>query len=174
MNSQRLLERFLRYVRVETTAVEGASSYPSSVGQIELGRILRDELLAIGLTDARQDEHGIVLATLPASVTKHCPTIAWFAHVDTSPESSGKNVRPQVWNDYPGSDLVLPGDKSQVLRVADNPALRELIGKTIITTDGTTLLGADDKAGVAVIMEAVHWLMEHGELEHGPVRRRYR
>src|SRR5687768_16146422 len=123
LNRKRLLECFLRYVRIETTAVEGSPSYPSSAGQIELGRLLCDELLATGLTDARQDEHGIVLATLPATVTRHVPTIAWFAHVDTSPETSGRNVQPQVWRDYAGGDLMLPGDSSKVLRVAENPAL---------------------------------------------------
>ncbi len=170
MNSQRLLERFLRYVRIETTAVEGAATYPSSAGQLELGRMLRDELLAIGLSDARQDEHGIVLATLPATCKRPVPTIAWFAHVDTSPETTGKNVQPQVWRNYQGGDLTLPADRSKVLRVAENPELRELAGKTIITTDGTTLLGADDKAGVATIMEAVAWMVEHPEVEHGPIR----
>lgn len=169
-NSQRLLQRFLRYVRVETTAVEGAAGYPSSPGQLELGLLLRDELRGIGLTDARQDEHGIVLATLPSNCRRPAPTIAWFAHVDTSPETSGKNVQPQVWKNYAGGDLVLPGDPTKVLRVADNPALAALHGQTIITTDGTTLLGADDKAGVAVIMEAVHWLIEHPRIEHGDLR----
>jgi tripeptide aminopeptidase len=167
---ERLLDRFLRYVRIETTAVEGAAGYPSSAGQRELGRLLRDELLAIGLVDARQDEHGIVLATLPATCKRPAPTIAWFAHVDTSPETSGKSVQPQVWRNYQGGDLTLPGDRSKVVRVAANPELRSLVGKTIITTDGTTLLGADDKAGVAVIMEAVAWLVEHPEIEHGPIR----
>jgi tripeptide aminopeptidase len=170
VNSERLLDRFLRYVRMETTAVEGAAGYPSSKGQLELGRLLRDELAAIGLRDARQDEHGIVLATLPATGKAAAPTIAWFAHLDTSPETSGKNVQPQVWQNYHGGDLTLPGDASRVIRVASNPELRQLVGKTIITTDGTTLLGADDKAGVAVIMEAVSWLAEHPEIEHGPVR----
>lgn len=170
MNSDRLLECFLRYVRIESTAVEGAAGYPSSAGQLALGRLLCDELLAMGLADARQDEHGIVLATLPATTRRPVPTIAWFAHVDTSPETSGQNVKPQVWRNYAGGDLTLPGDRSQVLRVAENAALAKLIGKTIITTDGTTLLGADDKAGVAVIMEAVHWLVENPQVNHGIVK----
>ncbi len=169
-NSERLLARFLRYVQVETTAVEGAAGYPSSAGQLELGRMLRDELRELGLTDARQDEHGIVLATLMANCQRPTPAIAWFAHVDTSPETSGKNVTPQVWRNYDGRDLTLPGDPTKVLRVADNAALATLRGQTIITTDGTTLLGADDKAGVAVIMESVHWLIEHPQLQHGDVR----
>src|SRR5687767_7253031 len=130
MNAERLLECFLRYVKVETTAVEGAAGYPSSRGQLELGRMLCAELLAIGLADARQDEHGIVLATLPATCRNKVPAIAWFAHVDTSPETSGKDVRPQVWRNYQGGDLTLPGDRTKVLRVAENPELAKLIGKT--------------------------------------------
>lgn len=170
MNDRRLLERFLRYVRIDTTAGEPGDAYPSSPGQLELGRLLTAELRALGLSDASQNEHGIVMATLPATVRGAVPTIAWFAHVDTSPETTGTNVRPQVHPQYDGRDLVLPGDPSQVLRVADNPQLKALLGKTIITTDGTTLLGADDKAGVAVIMEAAAWLVEHPEIPHGPVR----
>src|SRR5947209_855614 len=117
-----------------------------------------------------QDEHGIVLATLPATVTHEVPTIAWIAHVDTSPETTGLHVKPIVHREYDGGDLVLPGDPTQVLRAADNPELAALRGKTIITTDGTTLLGADDKAGVAIIMEAAAHLAAHPEIPHGPIR----
>ncbi len=170
IDHERLLERFLRYVRVDTTACDHADTYPSSPGQLELGRILTDELLALGLADAVQTEMGIVLATIPANVDHAAPVLALNAHVDTSPETTGANVRPQVIRGYAGGDLVLPDDPSQVIRVDANPELRELAGKTIITSGGSTLLGADDKSGVAAIMETVAWLGEHPEIKHGPVR----
>src|SRR6516164_6349652 len=165
-----LLDRFCRYARVATQADEAATTYPSSPGQLALGKMLAEELRALGLRDAEQDPHGIVLATVPATVRHAAPAVAWIAHVDTSPETSGLNVKPIVHRDYGGGDIVLPGDPSKVLRTADNPELLDLKGKTIITTDGTTLLGADDKAGVAVIMEAAAELMARPELPHGPVR----
>jgi tripeptide aminopeptidase len=165
-----LLDRFCRYVRIDTQADETATTYPSSPGQLELGRLLRDELRALGLADVEQDAHGIVLATVPATTDRACPTIAWIAHIDTSPETTGRGVKPIVHRGYDGRDIVLPGDPSKVLRVADNPDLAALAGKTIITTDGTTLLGADDKAGVAVIMEAAAYLVAHPEIRHGPIR----
>jgi tripeptide aminopeptidase len=165
-----LLDRFCRYVRIDTQADENATTYPGSAGQLELGRLLAGELRELGLRDAAQDGHGIVLATVPATAPRPAPTIAWIAHVDTSPETSGRNVKPIVHRNYGGDDLVLPGDPGKVLRVADNPDLAQLRGKTIITTDGTTLLGADDKAGVAVIMEAAAFLAAHPEVPHGPVR----
>src|SRR6516165_4993903 len=148
-----LLDRFCRYVRIDTQADERATTYPSSAGQFELGRLLAGELRDLGLRDAQIDDHGIVMATVLATGAKSAPAIAWIAHVDTSPETSGHNVKPVVHRGYDGGDIVLPGDPRQVIRVADNPDLAALRGKTIITTDGTTLLGADDKAGVAVIME---------------------
>ncbi|HEY7308831.1 MAG TPA: peptidase T [Gemmataceae bacterium] len=165
-----LLDRFCRYVRVDTTAVEGASTYPSSPGQLELGRMLTEELRALGLRDAKQNQHGIVLATIPATVRHNAPTIAWIAHVDTSPETTGRNVKPIVHENYDGRDIVLPGNTSKIIRTADNPELLSLKGKTIITTDGTTLLGGDDKAGVAVIMEAAAQLMARQDWPHGPIR----
>ncbi|HEV8058931.1 MAG TPA: peptidase T [Gemmataceae bacterium] len=164
------LERFCRYVRIDTQADETAATYPSSPGQLALGRLLAEELSALGLSDAAQDEHGLVMATLPATVRHNVPAIAWIAHVDTSPETSGRDVRPIVHRDYRGGDIHLPGDSTKVIRTAENPELADLIGKTLITTDGTTLLGADDKAGVAVIMEAVAFLLAHQELRHGPIR----
>jgi tripeptide aminopeptidase len=165
-----LLERFRRYVRIDTEADERATTYPSSPGQIELGRLLVKELRDIGLRDAEIDDHGVVMATVPATAARSAPTIAWIAHVDTSPETSGHNVRPVVHRKYDGRDIVLPGDPDKVLRVADNPELAGLKGATVITTDGTTLLGADDKAGLAVIMEAAAHLVAHPELSHGPIR----
>lgn len=166
-----LLERFLRYVRVGTTADEKSTTYPSTPGQLELGRLLAHELRELGLADAVQDEHGLVMATIPATVSHRAPAIAWIAHVDTSPETTGENVQPVVHADYDGKDIVLPGDHTKVLRVAENPDLLKLKGMTIITTDGTTLLGGDDKAGVAVIMETAARLMAAGRaVAHGPIR----
>ncbi len=170
MNADRLLDRFLRYAKIDTTAKDGAETYPSSPGQLELGRLVAEELRAIGLEDVEHDSHGILLATIPATTRREVPVIAFCAHFDTSPETSGAGVRPQVIRNYPGGDISLPGDASRVIRVADNPELKELVGRTIITSDGTTLLGADDKAGVAVIVEAAAFLMEHLETEHGPIR----
>jgi tripeptide aminopeptidase len=164
-----LLDRFCRYVRVHTEAVEGSPTYPSSPGQLELGKMLLDELLAIGLADAKQSEFGIVMATIPATVPGK-PTIAWIAHVDTSPETTGKNVKPVVHENYDGKDIPLTGDPTKVIRVADSPDLLKCVGKTVITTDGTTLLGADNKAGVAVIMEMAAYLVQHPEIPHGPIR----
>jgi len=170
MDRQRLLDRFLRYVRIDTTARDSAQQYPSSPGQIELGRLLVEELRALGIADARQDAHGIVLSTIPATAAGPVPTIAWCAHLDTSPETSGAGVKPQVVENYAGGDLRLPGNSGAVIRTADNPELAEMLGRTIITSDGTTLLGADDKAGVAAIMEAAAWLAEHPQSPHGPIR----
>jgi tripeptide aminopeptidase len=169
MNPERLLDRFLRYVRVDTTAREGANNYPSSPGQIDLGRLLAHELRLMGASDVQQNEFGIVTATLPAN-TDSVETIAFNAHLDTSPETTGANVRPQVIREYPGGDIPLPGNLTKVITVAANPELTRLVGKTIVTTDGTTLLGADDKAGVAAIMEAAAYLLEHPELPRGRVR----
>jgi tripeptide aminopeptidase len=165
-----LLDRFCRYVRIDTQADESARTYPSSPGQLELGRLLVGELREMGLRDAAQDEHGIVLATVPATVRGDAPTIAWIAHLDTSPETSGRGVVPIVHRNYDGRDLVLPGDPTKVIRVSENPDLEKVKGKTVITTDGTTLLGADDKAGIAVIMEAAGRLAARPEGPHGPVR----
>jgi tripeptide aminopeptidase len=165
-----LLDRFCRYARFDTQSDEKAAVYPSSTGQLELGRLLVDELQALGFRDAAQDGHGIVLATIPPTPGRSVPTIAWIAHLDTSPETSGHNVRPIVHHNYDGGDIVLPGDASKVLRAGENPELASLKGCTIITSDGTTLLGADDKAGVAVIMEAAAALLAHDEIAHGPIR----
>ena len=170
MNRERLLERFLRYVQVDTTAVDDAGCYPSSPGQLELGRMLAGELRELGAKGVAQTEYGIVMATIRSNVASACPTIALNAHLDTSPETTGKNVRPQVIGDYTGGDITLPGDATKVIRVEDNPELNDLVGATLITSDGTTLLGGDDKAGVAVIMETAQWFLEHPELPHGDVR----
>ena len=165
-----LLERFCRYVRIDTQADEKAASYPSTPGQLVLSRLLAEELRALGIRDAAQDERGIVMATLPATVPHDVPAIAWIAHVDTSPETSGRDVKPIVHANFRGGDIPLPGDPTRIIRLAENPELSDLIGKTLITSDGTTLLGADDKAGVAVIMDAAAYLLSHPELPHGPIR----
>jgi len=165
-----LLERFCRYVRVDTRADEQATKYPSSPGQLVLGKLLVEELTAVGLRDAAQDGHGIVTATIPAMSKRACPTIAWFAHMDTSPETTGTNVKPVVHRNYNASDITLPGDPTKVLRPTEFPELTKVVGKTVVTTDGTTLLGADNKAGIAVIMEAAKHLLANPRIEHGPVR----
>ncbi len=164
-----LLDRFCRYVKFDTQAVDGAKDYPSSPGQRTLGERLAAELRELGLPDARAGADGIVMATIPATAPR-APTIAWLAHMDTSPESSGKNVTPVVHAKYDGRDIALPGDKSQVIRVEETPALAALKGATIITSDGTTLLGADDKAGLAVIMTAAAELLRRPAVRHGPIR----
>jgi len=169
INRERLLERFLRYVRIDTTAIEGATSYPSSPGQLELGALLVQELHAAGIHNAAQDAHGIVTAFISARQST-TPIVAFNAHLDTSPETTGANVQPQVVANYGGGDLVLPANPQRVIRVADNPELESLRGCTLITTDGTTLLGGDDKAGVAVIMELAEHLLEDGRQAHCPVR----
>lgn len=170
IRKERLLERFLRYVRVYTTADDNSTTYPSSKGQLELGAMLAAELKEMGAADVEHDSNGLVWATIPANSPKQTPAIAFNAHVDTSPETTGLNVKPQIIKDYQGGDIVLPGDTSKVIRVTQSPELNELIGKTIITTDGTTLLGGDDKAGVAIMMELGATLLEHPEIKHGPVR----
>ena len=170
MNSARLLDRFLRYVQIETTADETSGLSPSSPKELDLSKMLYEELRALGLKDVKISEHGVVLATLPPTVAYHTPKIAFFAHVDTSPEYTAANVKPVIHRNYDGSDIVLPGDSTQVLRVSENPALKENIGNTVITTDGTTLLGADDKSGIAAIMTAVEYLIKNPEVPRGPIQ----
>lgn len=169
INQERLLERFLRYVQVDTKAVEDAGKYPSSDGQLELGRMLVEELKAIGVSNAEQDEFGIVMGTVPANC-KSDQVVAFNSHVDTSPETSGTNVKPNVIRDFDGQDIELSGDSTKIITAATCSELPDYKGKTIITTDGTTLLGGDDKAGVAIIMEMANFLIENPEIEHGPVR----
>lgn len=165
-----VLDRFLTYVRIDTTSDETSDTRPSTRCQLDLCRLLADECRELGLADVSLSDEGVVTATIPSSVSHTAPAIALIAHVDTSPEFSGTGVNPILHQNYDGADIVLPNDASRVIRVADNPALKDLTGGTIITTDGTTLLGADDKAGVAVIMAAAEHLMRHPELPRGPVR----
>ncbi len=164
-----LLDRFCRYVKVETTAIEETKDYPSSPGQLELGKLLMGEMKAIGLEDVTLLDGGIVMGTLPGNVDG-APTIAWLSHQDTSPEAVGKNVTPNIIENYNGDDIVLPGDKSRVIKVSEFSQLKDLKGKTIITSDGTTLLGADDKAGIAVIMTAIDHLNRNPDLKRCPIR----
>jgi tripeptide aminopeptidase len=161
-----VLERFLRYVRIDTQSDSDSETYPSTAKQRDLGELLARELRELGLEDAAINEHGYVFATLPGS---RGPTIGLIAHVDTSPDESGANVQPQVVQ-YEGGDIELPGDPRQVIRASESTLLAEKVGHQIVTTDGTTLLGADDKAGVAEIMAAVAYLAKHPEVEHAPIR----
>jgi tripeptide aminopeptidase len=166
-----VLDRFLRYVGYDTQSREGADAYPSTPGQLVLLRDLVSELRAIGLPDASMDEHGYITATIPATTRKeHVPVIGFIAHVDTSPEMSGAGVKPLVHRGYDGGDLVLPDDPEAVLRAADSPYLAECIGHDIVTASGLTLLGADNKSGVAEIMTAAEYLLAHPEIPHGAVR----
>jgi tripeptide aminopeptidase len=166
-----VLDRFLRYVRYDTQSDERSTTYPSTERQLVLLRDLADELRALGLTDAAIDEYGYVTATIPATSTKpNVPTIGFIAHVDTSPEMSGAGVIPIVHRHYDGRDLVLPDAPGAVLRLADNPALADQVGHDVVTASGTTLLGADNKAGVAEIVTAAAYLVAHPEIAHGAVR----
>jgi len=169
IDRERLLDRFLRYVRIDTTAQPESTKYPSSPGQLELGRLLVQELQRMGLLEAYQDEHGIVTAMIPATVPGPWVPIALIAHLDTSPEAPGANVDPQVIREYSGGDIPLRSG-GKVIRESETPGLASLVGKTLITTDGSTLLGGDDKAGVAVIMELAQHLIERPFLPHGPIR----
>jgi tripeptide aminopeptidase len=166
-----VLERFLRYARYDTQSDERSTSYPSTEGQLVLLRDLVTELRALGLSDAGIDEFGYVTATVPATTRKtNVPTIGFIAHVDTSPEMSGTGVKPIVHRAYDGRDLVLPDAPDAIVRLADNPALADQMGHDIVTASGTTLLGADDKAGVAEIVTAADYLMRRPDIEHGVVR----
>jgi tripeptide aminopeptidase len=163
--------RFLRYVTYDTQSDEASETYPSTSKQLVLLNRLLQELRALGIADATIDEHGYVMATIPATPGKEdVPVIGFIAHVDTSPEVSGANVKPIVHPAYDGRDLVLPDDPSVVLRQSDNPDLAEQHGHDIITASGTTLLGSDDKSGVAEIMAAAEYLIGHPEVPHGPVK----
>jgi len=166
-----VLERFLRYVRYDTRSNEKSTTFPSTPGQLVLLNDLATELRALGLADASVDEHGYVMATVPPTTKRAgVPAIGFIAHVDTSPEMSGTDVRPVVHRAYDGRDLFLPDDPAAVLRLADIPALQEQMGRDIVTASGQTLLGADDKAGVAEIVSAAAYLVAHPEIPHGPVR----
>jgi tripeptide aminopeptidase len=163
-------ERFLRYVTIDTQSDPASPTCPSTEKQKDLGRLLVSELRTMGLADAHLDQHGYVYATIPANSEKPVPVICFCSHMDTSPDCSGANVRPQFVKNYQGEDIALPADPSQVIRFADHPALAHQIGHDIITTDGTTLLGADNKAGIAEIMDAARFLLQNPQVKHGTIK----
>ncbi|MFZ9970670.1 MAG: tripeptide aminopeptidase PepT, partial [Bacteroidia bacterium] len=165
-----IAERFSAYARIDTQSDPNSPSQPSTEKQKDLSRLLVKELLALGLNDAELDQHGYVYATLPSNVSHEVPVICWCAHVDTSPDCTGEGVKPIIHPNYQGQDIVLPDDPTQVIRPSEHPYLLERIGDDLITASGTTLLGADDKAGVAAIMQAVEHLVRHPSLKHGAIR----
>ncbi len=165
-----LLERFLRYVKIDTESDPESKSCPSSKKQFNLAKHLVEELNYMGMDEVSMDEHGYIMATLPANMDKEVASIGFIAHMDTSPDFSGKNVKPQFQKNYQGGDIVLNKEQNIILSPKDFPELNKYIGQDIITTDGTTLLGADDKAGVAAIMEAMQYLINHSEIKHGAIR----
>ncbi|MCK6614774.1 MAG: peptidase T [Ignavibacteriaceae bacterium] len=163
------VDRFLKYVTIDTQSDENSTSFPSTEKQKDLSRLLVEELLALGIKDAAMDEWGYVTGTVPGNTTKNVPVVGFISHVDTSPAVSGANVKPMIHKNYQGGDIPLPMD-GQVIRAADNEDLATMIGFDIITSDGSTLLGADNKAGVAEIMDAVQYLMSHPEVKHGDIK----
>ncbi|WP_058300999.1 peptidase T [Gorillibacterium timonense] len=167
---QELIERLTRYAKMETQSDDASETCPSTPGQLELGRLLVEELQGLGLTDAAMDTNGYVMATLPANTDKSVPVIGFLAHVDTATDFTGKGVNPQIVENYDGGDLVLNAELNVVLSPREFPELTGYKGHTLMTTDGTTLLGADDKAGITEIMTALHYLIDHPEIEHGTVR----
>src|SRR3981189_2043100 len=163
-------ERFLRYVVIDTQSDPASPSCPSTENQKDLGRVLAAELQAMGLADAHLDAHGYVYATIPANTQKKVPVICFCSHMDTSPDCTGKGVKPQIARNYRGGDIVLPTDPTQVIRAAAHGALSDQIGHDIITTDGATLLGADNKAGIAEIMDAAQFLIDNPQIRHGAIK----
>ena len=163
------MDKFLRYVAVETTSDENSDTQPSTDCQLDLLRMLRDELQGMGI-DAELDEYGYVMATIPSNVNRDIPAIGFIAHVDTSPDASGADIKPQIIPNYDGNDIVLNKEKNIILRVSEFPEMTQYKGQTMITTDGMTLLGADDKAGVAEIMWAAQYMMEHPDYKHGEIK----
>ena len=166
---EKILDRFLRYVSVDTQSDENSESQPSAAKELDLLRMLRDELNALGV-EATLDEYGYVMGSIPSNMDKDVPAIGFIAHVDTAPDASGKDVRPQIIPDYDGGPVDLKGVPGLQLRPEEFPEMRRYVGKTLITTDGTTLLGADDKAGIAEIMHAVEYIVSHPEFRHGDIK----
>jgi len=163
-------DRFLKYTRIDTQSDEASPTYPSTAKQFDLARVLVDELLALGLKDAHVDENCYVMATLPANQEGNVPVIGFIAHMDTSPDMSGTGVNPKVWEHYDGGEIILNKDKNVLLSPKAFPELSRYKGQTLITSDGNTLLGADDKAGAAIIMSAVEYLVNHPEIKHGMIK----
>jgi len=165
-----VVERFIRYVQIDTQSDPQSLTCPSAEKQKQLSELLVKELLAIGIADAHLDDFGYVYATIPATTAKQMPVICFCSHVDTAPDCSGTNVKPILHTNFDGKDIILPDDVSQVIRVADYPYLLQHIGNSIITASGLTLLGADDKAGVAEIMDMVNYMVTHPEIKHGTIK----
>jgi tripeptide aminopeptidase len=171
-----VLDRLLRYVKIDTQSQDDSESYPSTAKQFDLLNLLVKEMQELGMKDVSIDKYGYVMATLPGNLPAtnpargKVPVVGFISHVDTSPSTSGAGVKAQVIKNYKGGDLVLPGDPSVIIRESENPELKKEIGRTIVTTDGTTLLGADDKAGLAIIMTAMQYLIDHLELLHGDLK----
>ncbi|MER3463702.1 MAG: peptidase T [Chitinophagaceae bacterium] len=163
-------ERFMRYVQIDTQSDPLSKSQPSTEKQKDLSRVLVEELKAMGIADAHLDEHGYVYATIPSNSDKKVPVICFCSHVDTAPDASGAGVKPILHKNYSGDDIVLPDDPTQVIKTSNHPYLKQKIGEEIITASGTTLLGADDKAGVAIIMDMAHYLTTHPEVKHGTIK----
>jgi tripeptide aminopeptidase len=163
-------ERLLRYVVIDTQSDPASPTCPSTAKQKHLGTLLAEELRDMGIADAHIDEFGYVYATIPATTDKPVPVICFCSHMDTSPDCTGTDVKPQILKNYRGGDIVLPGDITQIIRAAEHPALADQIGNDIVTSDGTTLLGADNKAGLAEIMDAAHFLISHPEIKHGTIK----
>ena len=166
---ERILDRFLRYVAVDTQSNEESESQPSTAKQLNLLRMLRDELEALGV-QATLDEYGYVMATIPSNIGSKVPAIGFIAHVDTAPDASGAGIKPQIINEYDGGEIELKGVPGLSLKPSEFPEMLHYVGETLITTDGTTLLGADDKAGVAEIMDAVQYMVEHPDFKHGEIK----
>jgi tripeptide aminopeptidase len=163
-------DKFLRYVSFETTSDENSTTHPSSLKELDLSRQLVKEMLAMGIADASLDENGYVMGTIPSNMDREVPVLGFIAHVDTSPDASGKDIKPQFIRDYDGTDIPLKGVPGLALRVKEFPEMLDYKGQTLITTDGTTLLGADDKAGVAEILTAAEYLLTHPEVKHGTIK----
>jgi tripeptide aminopeptidase len=167
---EKLVQRFLKYVKIDTKSDPNSASCPSTEKQFNLGKELVKELQELGLEDAAMDDNGYVMATLPSNTDKDLPNLGFIAHMDTSPDMTAENVKPQIIKDYDGNDILLNGEKNIVLSPKDFPELKDYIGEDLITTDGTTLLGADDKAGIAEIMTAVEHLINNPEIKHGTIK----
>ena len=167
---EKVVERFLRYVSIDTNSDEAFKTVPSTTGQMELAKTLAKEMTEIGLSDVSLDENGYVMGTLPANTDADVPTIGFIAHMDTSPDMSGANIKPKFIYNYDGNDIVLNEELNIVLSPKEFPDLKQYVGKDLITTDGTTLLGADNKAGIAEILTAVEYLIQHPEVPHGTIR----
>lgn len=165
-----ILDRFIRYVKIDTQSQHDSESYPSTAKQLDLAKLLEKELRELGLSDVELDQYGYVTATLASNIEKDCPTVGFIAHMDTSPDASGENVKPRIIENYDGKDILLNEEENLILSPQVFPNLLKYKGESIVVTDGTTLLGADDKAGIAAIMDAMRYLLEHPEVKHGKIK----